>query len=307
MKFITILILLISSGFFNFIIIDSNDQVQNLPFKSNTHLYKLIKNFSQKELGMPLYFQIPTPKDTSGQDTITYYCLYVWPKNKWLDLKEDISQNYVYFGQERPDSLIRFYQDSGYSVYLETIKGNQVAKGDSQSVPSDPNFYKNLTFDDLVTIFHEGFHYHVTHQKARPEGVSSLENRSIEESAANIVGLMAAKMFVEKYCSKTNLLAQARMTIAFWDNWAEVVNFWYDSLKSIYFSDLSDSLKLVEKNKTIKACQEELMFEPEIVEALLANYHLYTSYYFYFRETWTFINNPKKSIEVFLEFIRKHP
>lgn len=308
MKFIIIVLVLLTHLIFSgFLVISSSDQAQNLPFKSNSHLYRLIKNFSQKELGMPLIFKIPELKDTLQRDTVSYYYLYIWPKEKWFDSSENIAKAYVYFGQAKPESLIQMYQDSGYSIHLETVKSNEVAQGDSQLVPSDPNFYQNLTFEDLTTIFHEGFHYHITHQKARPTGVTTLKIRSIEESAANVVGLMAAKMFVNKYCSKTKLVAQAEASIAIWDNWAEMINFWYDSLATIYFSDLPDSLKIIEKNKAIAAlCQQDLMFEPKTAEALLANYHLYTGYYFYFRETWQFINDPKKSIEVFVSFLQKH-
>lgn len=265
-------------------------------FSTPEEFITAIKQFSEEEFGIRLVFDTTTQVDSVGYDTI--YSLYVCPKSKFWNNSDPIGlfsfetyKDMVYL-----DSLEDYYQSHGYDFFRRKLAPSSVAiYGRLQYLPD----LSKITTKKITTILHEAFHYHFIQQGIYLDNNTSIKRCSVEEGAATVFGLMAAKLFVEKFYSAKSVQSWVtQQRIRDYDQWFQNVHALYNWLKDIYQDDLSDSIKIQ---------QAQAVFDDSDYDdnAELSKDYLYAQYYFAFRNVWRKYDSPREAVARFVQIVKQ--
>lgn len=261
-------------------------------FATPEEFIKTIQQFSQEEFGINLIFD--TTSQTKDYDSL--YLIYVCPKSRFWNNSDPIGSLKIYEGIVYSDSLEDYYQSHGYNFYWRKLAPSSVAVyGRLQYLPD----LSKITTKKITTILHEAFHYYFIQQGIYKDNNTSTKRCSMEEGAATVFGLMAAKLFVEKfYGAKSVQSWVTQQRIRDYDQWFQNVHALYNWLKDIYQDDLSDSIKIQ---------QARAVFDNSDYadNAELSKDYLYAQYYFAFRNVWRKYDSPKEAVTKFVQIVKQ--
>lgn len=267
--------------------------IEPLPWSSLEELYQAVAEFSQQELGIPIDYQI-LPQDTSQTATLYFYALMVCHKLKFWDETTPLCSLYVYGDTCRYSTDVLLQYNLGeYDIWGFKIAIHSTTWSDKQVMPVFDLSNIDLFVSNLSTVFHEAFHYHAWRTKAAPNDshLVTIKNRALEESAAEFIGWQATGLFIKKYCSNNSLVKQIYDEfMAIENDYADFLNYWYQSLDAVYCSNLSDSQKFDKR------------MESPIDNACLNYTILYYRYQPLYKKIWDQANT-KTSIEKILEIL----